>query len=55
MIVMDGDRQVLRTRYASAVRDAKWSGFKSTDAGVEQPRAFENGQPLFFETGIVIM
>ncbi len=49
VIVMDGDRQVLRTRYASAVREAKWSGFKPTDAGVEQPRAFQNGQPLFFE------
>ena len=48
-IVMDGDRQVLRTRYASSVREAEWSGFKPTDAGVEQPRALQNGQPLFFE------
>jgi hypothetical protein len=49
VIVMDGDRQVLRTRYGSGVREAKWRGFKPTDAGVEQPRAFQNGQPLFFE------
>jgi len=49
VIVMDGDRQVLRTRYASSVREAEWSGFKATDPGVEQPRAFLNGQPLFFE------
>ena len=52
VIVRDGDRQVLRTRYASALREAEWSGFKPTDAGVEQPRAFQNGQPLFFESGI---
>ena len=49
VIVTDGDRQVLATRYASGVREAEWSGFKSTDAGVDQPRAFSDGQPLFFE------
>ena len=49
VIVTDGDRQVLRTRYASAVREAQWTGFKLTDAGVDQPRTFRDGQPLFFE------
>ena len=49
VIVTDGDRQVLRTRYAAAVREAEWTGFKATDAGVDQPRAFGDGQPLFFE------
>jgi Zn-dependent protease with chaperone function len=49
VIVTDGDHQILRTQYASAVREAQWSGFKSTDAGVDQPRAFSDGQPLFFE------
>jgi Zn-dependent protease with chaperone function len=49
VVVRDGDRQVLRTRYAAAVREAEWSGFRSTDTGVEQPRSFRNGQPLFFE------
>lgn len=49
IIVTDGDRQVLATRYATAVREAEWSGFRSTDAGVDQPRAFADGQPLFFE------
>jgi hypothetical protein len=49
VIVTDGDRQVMATRYASGVREAEWSGFKSTDAGVDQPRAFSDGQPLFFE------
>ncbi len=28
VIVTDGDRQVLRTRYGSALRHAEWSGFK---------------------------
>ena len=41
VIVTDGDRQVLATRYASAVREAEWSGFKSTDAGVDQPRRLQ--------------
>ena len=49
VIVMDGDQQVLRTRHASGLREAEWTGFKSTDPGVEQPRDFQNGQPLFFE------
>jgi Zn-dependent protease with chaperone function len=49
VIVTDGDRRILRTRHASAVREAQWSGFKSTDPGVDQPRAFGDGQPLFFE------
>lgn len=41
--------QVLRTRYAGGRREARWSGFKSTDAGVDQPRPMADGQPLFFE------
>jgi hypothetical protein len=50
VIVTDGDRQVLRTRRGSALRHAEWpGGFKSTDVGVDQPRGFNNGQPLFFE------
>jgi Zn-dependent protease with chaperone function len=49
VIVTDGEKQVLATRYASGVREAEWSGFQSTDAGVDQPRAFSDGQPLFFE------
>ena len=49
VIVTDGNRQILKTCYVSAVRNARWRGFKSTDAGVEQPRAFRDGQPLFFE------
>ncbi len=49
VIVTDGDRQVMATQYAYEVREAEWSGFKSTDAGVDQPRAFSDEQPLFFE------
>ena len=49
VIVTDGDRQVLRTRYAAAAREAEWTGFRATDAGVDQPRAFGDGRPLFFE------
>jgi hypothetical protein len=49
VMVTDGNRQVLRTRYASAVRNVQWKGFKSTDPGVDQPRACSDGQPLFFE------
>jgi Zn-dependent protease with chaperone function len=46
VIVTDGDRQILRTRYAPAGREAGWHGFRSTDKGVDQPRAFRDGQPL---------
>ena len=49
VIVSDGAGQVLRTRYAPAVRDAAWEGFSPTDPGVDQPRAHRDGQPLFFE------
>jgi hypothetical protein len=31
------------------VTDGEWSGFKSEDPGVDQPRSFQNGQPLYFE------
>ena len=40
---------VLRTATASGVREAQWRGFKGTDKGVDQPRAFRDGQPLFCE------
>ena len=49
VIVFDGDRRVLRTATASGQREAQWRGFKSTDKGVDQPRAFDDGRPLFFE------
>ncbi len=49
VIISDGVRQVLRTRHASSVRDAEWKGFRSNDPGVDQPRSFRDGQPLFFE------
>jgi Zn-dependent protease with chaperone function len=49
VLVTDGDRQVLQTQYVSAVRNVQWTGFRSTDPGVDQPRAFSDGQPLFFE------
>jgi Zn-dependent protease with chaperone function len=49
VIVTDGDRQVLRTKYASAVREAEWTGFGAANKGVDQPRGFRDGQPLFFE------
>jgi hypothetical protein len=49
VIVTDGDSQVLRTNYASAVREAEWTGFRSSDKGVDQPRGSRDGQPLFFE------
>ena len=40
---------MLRTATAPGVREAQWQGFKSTDKGVDQPRAFRDGMPLFFE------
>ena len=49
VIVTDGERQVLRTRYAAAAREAEWTGFRAADEGVDQPRAFGDGRPLFFE------
>jgi hypothetical protein len=49
VVVWDGDRRVLRTATAGGVREAQWRGFKSTDRGVDQPRAFRDGRPLFFE------
>jgi hypothetical protein len=41
--------RVLTTVTAPARREARWSGFQSTDRGVDQPRPFEDGQPLFLE------
>jgi hypothetical protein len=49
VVVWDGDGQVLRTHYASGVREAAWWGFRSNDRGVDQPRAFADGRPLFCE------
>ena len=49
VIVLDKDQQVLRTATVPGVRAAQWRGFKSTDKGVDQPRIFHDGQPLFFE------
>lgn len=49
VIVFDQDRQVLRTATVAGVRSARWDGFRSTDKGVDQPRSFEDRQPLFFE------
>jgi Zn-dependent protease with chaperone function len=49
VVVFDGDHRVLSTLVASGRREARWSGFKSTDRGVDQPRPFDDGQPLFFE------
>ena len=49
VIVSDGVRKILRTRSASSVRDAEWKGFRPNDPGVDQPRTFRDGQPLFFE------
>lgn len=49
VVVTDGGRQLLKTRYAAAAREAEWTGFRATDAGVDQPRSFRDGQPLFFE------
>ncbi len=49
VIVFDQDKQVLRTATALGRREAQWRGFKSTDRGVDQPRTFRDGQPLFFE------
>lgn len=50
VIVLDEDKPVLRTATATGRREAQWRGFKSTDRGVNQPRAFRGGQPLFFES-----
>jgi hypothetical protein len=49
VLASDGDRQFLRTRYATAVRESEWKDFKPTEKGVDQPRAVRDGQPLFFE------
>jgi hypothetical protein len=49
VVVFDGDHQILTTATAPGRREARWSGFKGTDPGVEQPRPFEDGRPLFFE------
>jgi hypothetical protein len=38
VIVTDGDKQVLRTRYASELMECEWIGFKSEDPSVDQPR-----------------
>lgn len=49
VLVFDKDKQVLKTRAGARLRDAEWHGFKTTDKGVELPRLFLDGQPLFFE------
>jgi Zn-dependent protease with chaperone function len=49
VIVFDGDTQVLRTAPGTGQREARWHHFRSTDRGVNQPRSFRDGQPLFFE------
>jgi len=49
VIVLDEDRQVLRTATAPGMRAARWRGFRSNDKGVAQPRSFDDGRPLFFE------
>ncbi len=49
VIVLDGGQQVLRTVAVSGAREAEWRGFKSTDKGVDQPRSFRDGGPLFCE------
>ena len=49
VLVFDKDQQFLRTRAAAGLRNAEWRGFKTTDKGVDQPRHFLDGQPLFFE------
>jgi Zn-dependent protease with chaperone function len=49
VVVYDGVEQVLRTRTGRRLRAGEWKGFKSSDRGVNQPRAFQDGQPLFFE------
>ena len=49
VVATDGERPLLRTRYAAAVRDAQWRGFGPAGPRVDQPRAFRDGQPLYFE------
>ena len=50
VIVADGNRQILKTRYVSGCPRGPVAGLRvEPDAGVEQPRAFRDGQPLFFE------
>jgi hypothetical protein len=49
VIASDGTRPLLRTKYASGVRHAEWKDIRPTDRLVDQPRAFRDGQPLFFE------
>ena len=49
VIAFDKDVQVLSTATAPAARAGQWEDFKSTDKGVNQPREFHDGQPLFFE------
>ena len=49
VVATDGRRQLLKTRYAASAREAEWTGFRASDAGVDQPCPFRDGQPLFFE------
>lgn len=49
VIVFDGRKQVLRTAAGNGVRQALWEDFHSTDKGVEQPRTFSDGCPLYCE------
>ena len=49
VIASDERGQILRTRHATGVTDGEWDGFRPTDPGTDQPRAMQDGQPLFFE------
>jgi hypothetical protein len=49
VIVFDEADQVLRSKYLTGVRNAEWKGFRATEVGVDQPRLFHDGKPLFFE------
>jgi hypothetical protein len=49
VVVFDKSEKVFRTVTTARLRHAEWTGFKSTDKGVNQPRSLYDGQPLFFE------
>jgi Zn-dependent protease with chaperone function len=54
VLVSDGDRQVLRTRTVSGVRDAEWKGFQSTDAGSTNPGRSGTGSRSSSRSGTTI-
>lgn len=45
----DGEEPFLTTATAAGLRSVRWRGFRGTDRGVDQPRASEDGRPLYFE------